>query len=120
MQRFAKGLLGLGVSMMIAAAVGCTKIPPPTPLDQLNAQQMQGYYVYQAHCAACHYDRKNGPLNGPSLRGIFKQQYLPSGAPADDERVMATIVYGRDMMPPMASSMTPDERDDLMAYLHTL
>jgi hypothetical protein len=33
---------------------------------------------------------------------------------------MATIVYGRDMMPPMASSMTPDERDDLMAYLHTL
>jgi mono/diheme cytochrome c family protein len=114
------GLLCLGLGITLAAGVGCTKLPPPTPLDQLNAQQMRGHEEFQAHCAACHYDRRNGPLNGPSLMGIFKKEYLPSGTPADDGRVMATIVYGRNMMPPMARTMTPDERDDLMAYLHTL
>jgi mono/diheme cytochrome c family protein len=106
--------------MTLVAAVGCTKLPPPTPLDQLNAQQMRGHDEFQAHCAACHYDRRNGPLNGPSLMGVFKKDYLPSGAPANDDRVMGTILYGRSMMPAMGRTMTPDERDDLMAYLHTL
>jgi len=120
MRQFATGMLWVGMGMVIAAAVGCTKLPPPTPLDQLNAQQMRGHDEFQAHCAACHYDRRNGPLNGPSLMGVFKKDYLPSGAPANDDRVMEAILYGRNMMPAMGRTMTPDERDDLMAYLHTL
>jgi mono/diheme cytochrome c family protein len=106
--------------MTIAAAAGCTKLPPPTPLAELNAQQTRGYNVYQAHCAQCHNDRTNDPLNGQSLRGIFKKQYLASGAPANDDRVMDAVLYGRAMMPALGSSMTPQEREDLMAYLHTL
>jgi cytochrome c5 len=86
----------------------------------LNAQQTRGYNVYQAHCAQCHNDRTNDPLNGQSLRGIFKKQYLASGAPANDDRVMDAVLYGRAMMPALGSAMTPLERADLMAYLHTL
>ena len=120
MRQIAKGLLSVGVAMMIAAAVGCTKLPPPTPLSELNAQQMRGHDVYQARCAQCHNDRTNEPLNGQSLRGIFKKQYLESGAPANDDRVMDAVMYGRPMMPAMGRVLAPQDRDDLLAYLHTL
>ena len=120
MRLFLRGMLWLGAAMMAAAVAGCTKLPPPTPLSELNPQQMQGHEVYLARCAACHNDRSNDPLEGQSLRGIFKKQYLESGAPANDDRVMAAILYGRGMMPALGSTMTPDERQDLLAYLHTL
>jgi mono/diheme cytochrome c family protein len=120
MKLFARALLCAGVAMMIAAVVGCAKIPPPTPLTELNPQQLNGHDVFTLHCANCHNDRNNKPLNGPSLMGIFKKQYLPSGAPANDDRVMAAVVYGYNMMPALGNTMTPDERQDLLAYLHTL
>ena len=120
MRRLATGLLCLGVGMMIAAAIGCTKIPPPTPLSELNPQQLHGHDVFDNHCATCHNDRNNNPLNGPSLMGIFKKQYLPSGAPANDDRVMSAVNFGYNMMPALGNTMTPEEREDLLAYLHTL
>ena len=113
-------MFSLGVALIFAAAVGCTKLPPPTPLSQLNPQQMRGHDVYQVHCARCHNDRTNDPLNGQSLRGIFKKQYLESGAPANDDRVLDAVLYGRPMMPALGRVITPQERDDLLAYLHTL
>jgi hypothetical protein len=33
---------------------------------------------------------------------------------------MDAVLYGRAMMPALGSAMTPLERADLMAYLHTL
>ncbi len=120
MNHIARGLLAAGLALIFAAAVGCTQLPPPTPLSQLNAQQMRGHDVYQQRCARCHNDRTNEPLNGQSLRGIFKKQYLDSGAPANDDRVMDAILYGRPMMPALGNTMTPQDREDLLAYLHTL
>ncbi len=102
--------------MMVVA--GCKKIPPPTPLAELNAQQMRGHDVFQSRCGQCHYDRFSGSLNGPALKGIFKQDYLPSGAPANDERVIAAIQQGRGMMP--AVRLDRDDLKDVLAYLHTL
>jgi mono/diheme cytochrome c family protein len=99
--------------------LGCRSTPPPTPLDQLNAQQTRGHQVFEAHCAMCHYDRVKGPLHGPSLRGVFKKQYLPSGAPATDGRVTTTILHGRNLMPAQPR-LGPQDVDDLLAYLHTL
>jgi mono/diheme cytochrome c family protein len=102
---------------------GCRSTPPPTPLDQLNAQQTHGHTVFAAHCSQCHYDREAGPLHGPSLRGVFKKPYLPSGAPANDERVTETILHGRNLMPAQPDldpQMNPQDLNDLLAYLHTL
>ena len=81
---------------------------------------MHGHDVFLTYCAQCHNDRTSQPLNGQSLRGVFKKQYLESGAPANDDRVMEAITYGRAMMPPIGGRMTPQERQDLLAYLHTL
>ena len=108
--------------LLILACVltGCKNLPPPTPLEQLNAQQMRGHEVFQAQCARCHYDRRNGGLHGPSLLGIYKQPSLPSGAAATDERVTATIMLGRGMMPAMRDKVNQQDVDDLLAYLHTL
>jgi mono/diheme cytochrome c family protein len=99
---------------------GCRSVPPPTPLAELNAQQAQGHAVFQAHCGLCHYDRTNASLHGPALVGVFKKQTLPSGAPANDERVTSTIVNGHGLMPAMGNTMDQQDLDDLLAYLHTL
>jgi mono/diheme cytochrome c family protein len=106
-----------------AAAVvlaGCKSVAPPTPLEQLNVQQTQGHAVFQARCAVCHYDRKSGDLHGPALVGMFKKPALPSGAPANDERVTATILNGHGLMPAMGNTMDQQDLEDLLAYLHTL
>jgi mono/diheme cytochrome c family protein len=120
MRQIARGLFSLGIAMMIAAVVGCTKLPPPTPLAELNPQQMHGHDVFQQYCAQCHNDRINQPLNGQTLRGVFKKEYLDSGAPANDERVMDTVMFGRPMMPAFGNRLTYEDRQDLLAYLHTL
>ncbi|HEV2620178.1 MAG TPA: cytochrome c [Acidobacteriaceae bacterium] len=120
MRTKARALLCAGVAMMIWAAIGCSKIAPPTPLSQLNDQQLRGYYAFHTYCSQCHRDRTNDVLAGPALRGIFKKQYLNSGAPANDETVMGTILYGRGNMPAIGRNIAPDDRFNLLAYLHTL
>jgi len=106
--------------MLACAPAGCKSTPPPTPLSQLNVQQTHGYTVFQTHCATCHYDRRDAALHGPSLLGVFKKPDLPSGAPANDERVRATVLHGRGLMPAVGSTMDPQDIDDVLAYLHTL
>ncbi len=103
-----------------AALTGCHSLPPPTPLAELNPQQQRGHAVFEARCAACHYDRQSGSLHGPSLLGVFKKPALPSGAAATDERVTATIVHGRNNMPALGNTLDQGDIDDVLAYLHTL
>ena len=101
------------------AMAGCHSTPPPKPLDQLTEQEARGHSVYQAHCAVCHYDRTSDAQHGPPLRGVFKKPYLPSGAPANDDRVSATVRQGRSLMPAQ-SDISHQDLDDLLASLHTL
>ena len=97
---------------------GCHHIDPPTPIPQLTQEQTVGYMVFQTHCSLCHYERVDNGKNGPALVGLFKKQYLPSGAPANDERVSATILHGRGLMP--AQNLDQNELAALLAYLHTV
>lgn len=109
-----------GFLLLLACALaGCKSVPPPTPLSQLNEQQMHGHDLFQTHCGACHYDRRDAALHGPSLLGIYKKPSLPSGAPANDERVTVTILHGHGLMPAVRD-LDQQDVDDLLAYLHTL
>lgn len=117
MGRVTRLLFSLGVA---AGLAGCHSTPPPTPLADLNPQQTHGHAVFASRCAACHYDRSAGALHGPALVGVFKKKELPSGAPANDERVSATVLHGRNMMPALGNTMDQQDLDDLLAYLHTL
>ncbi len=107
------------VLMGVLALAGCEK-PNPLPLEQLNAQQQEGHAVFQARCSVCHYDRQYGDLHGPSLASLFKKPALPSGAAATDERVSATILHGRALMPALGNQIDQQQLSDLLAYLHTL
>ena len=55
------------------------------------------------------------------MKHIFKKQYLPmSGMPANDDRVADIVKMGRNKMPAFGQELTPQQIDDLLAYLHTL
>ena len=98
---------------------GCRPTPSPaTPLNQLTAQQTHGHAIFQANCSQCHDDRDPDALHGPPMLGVFRQQYLPSGAPANDDRVRVTVLEGHGMMP--AINIDSQDTQDLLAYLHTL
>ena len=120
-QEAAAALCATGlVILLVSLAIGCSRTAPPTPLDQLNPQQKAGHAVYQARCAVCHSDRDDRARVGPALVGIFKKPYLHSGAPANDERVTATVEHGHGLMPAMGAQVQGDDLTDLLAYLHTL
>ncbi len=108
-------------ALAIAAALtGCKSTPPPKPLAELTSQEQAGHAAYQANCAQCHYDRQDGSLHGPSLLGVYKKPYLPSGAPANDDRIRNTIVHGRGNMPALGGAPADDSITDVLAYLKTL
>ena len=108
----------IGLCLGLPLLSGCRHVDPPTPITQLNQGQTVGYMVFQTHCEICHYERLDQPKNGPSLEGVFKKPYLPSGAPANEERVTATILHGRGLMP--AQNLDAGELAAILAYLHTV
>jgi mono/diheme cytochrome c family protein len=97
---------------------GCRKLPSSMPSSEWTPQEARGAAVFQAKCARCHYPTTTAPLHGPGLQAITKLKSMPSGAPPTDERLTATILDGRGMMP--ATQLNDEQLADLIAYLHTL
>lgn len=50
---------------------------------------------------------------------MYKKPYLHSGAPANNDRVTATILHGHNLMPAQPN-IDSEDLNDLLAYLHTL
>jgi mono/diheme cytochrome c family protein len=87
----------------------------------LNPQQAEGRKLYDNYCDRCHEPYSSRGKKGPSLKGVFKQQYLSlSGLPANDERMTDIVKYGRAKMEGFSQVMTDQQIKDLLAYLHTL
>ena len=87
----------------------------------LNPQQAAGRKLYDNYCDRCHEPYSSHGKKGPSLKGVFKRQFLSqSGLPANDERMTDIIKYGRAKMEGFGQVMTEQQIKDLLAYLHTL
>ena len=86
----------------------------------LNPQQAAGRHIYDMRCGMCHEAYSSKPLRGPSLQGLYKKPYMPSGTPANDDRVREVILLGRSKMNGFGRVLSPQQVDDLIAYLHTL
>ena len=87
----------------------------------LNPQQAEGRKLYDNYCDRCHEPYSSRGKKGPSLKGVFKKQYLSvSGLPANDERMTDIVKYGRAKMEGFGQVMTEQQIKDLLAYLHTL
>jgi mono/diheme cytochrome c family protein len=87
----------------------------------LNPQQIAGRRIYDNYCDRCHAPYSSRGRQGPSMKGVFRRQYLPmSGMPANDDRVSDVIRLGRNKMPGYAQVLNQQQITDLLAYLHTL
>ena len=87
----------------------------------LNPQQAAGRKLYDNYCDRCHEPYSSRGKKGPSLKGVFKRQYLSqSGLPANDERMTDIVKFGRAKMEGFGQVMTDQQIKDLLAYLHTL
>jgi mono/diheme cytochrome c family protein len=116
-----KRLLLPAALLALLCIAGCQPaLPPGKPVSQLTPEEAAGHDVYQEHCARCHAAYTTQGLHGPSLLGVFRRPYLPSGAPANDARVTAVILHGRDMMPSFHDKIDDDQLQLLLKYLHTL
>ncbi len=87
----------------------------------LNPQQATGRKIYDNYCDRCHRPYSTKGKKGPGLKGIFQNKFLPiSGLPANDDRVGEIIRLGRKEMPGYSQTLSQQDIEDLLAYLHTL
>lgn len=86
----------------------------------LNEQQARGRRAFQVYCANCHSAYTTSSSKGPTMKGLYRNKYLPSGLVANDRFVEESFVRGRRMMPALGGSMSQQDVADVMAYLHTL
>ncbi len=123
MNRNRAGFVAIAAAGLIAITILGACSPEPRKTDAelgLNPQQAAGRRIYDARCADCHYAYSTRNLRGPSLHGLFKKQFMTSGIPANDDRVMDIILLGRAKMPGFQTKLSQQQLDALMAYLHTL
>jgi len=87
----------------------------------LSPQQAAGRKIYDANCDRCHQPYSSRGKKGPGLKGVFRHPYLSlSGLPANDERVSDIIRLGRNEMPGYSQTLSQQDIQDLLAYMHTL
>ena len=114
-------ILAIAGISALAILAGCgPKLAPSKPVSQLTPEEAQGRAIYEQDCASCHYANQTGDLHGPSLFGLYRKKYMPSGAPANDQRVIPVIERGRTMMPGFGNQLDDQQLQALLAYLHTL
>ena len=114
-------MAAIGVVSASMTLAGCgPSLGPSKPVSELTPQEAQGRAIYEQDCASCHYANHRGDLHGPSLFGMYRKKYLPSGAPANDTRVTEVILRGRNMMPGFGNQLDDQQLQELLEYLHTL
>ena len=87
----------------------------------LTPQQSAGRKLYDNYCDRCHRPYSTKGKKGPGLKGMFQHPYLPvSGLPANDERVSEIVRLGRKEMPGYSQTLSAQDLQDLLAYMHTL
>jgi mono/diheme cytochrome c family protein len=116
------GILLVALAAFLAMASGCDVERRKSDAELgLNPQQSVGRKIYDSHCDRCHEPYSTRGKKGPGLKGVFQNKYLSlSGLPANDDRVSDIIRLGRKEMPGYSQTLSQQDIQDLLAYLHTL
>jgi mono/diheme cytochrome c family protein len=119
-ERIVVGMLAACMALALATACDVQRRKSDAELG-LNPQQIAGRKLYDSHCDRCHEAYSSRGKKGPGLKGVFKNKYLSlSGLPANDDRVTDIIRLGRNEMPAYSQTLSSQDTQDLLAYLHTL
>lgn len=121
-RRMEAWLILVGLAGLMAAGLGCEVERRKSDAELgLNAQEAAGRKAYDSYCIRCHEPYSKRGKKGPGLKGVFQNKYLSlSGLPANDERVTDIIRLGRNEMPSYSQTLSQQDIQDLLAYLHTL
>jgi cytochrome c len=91
-----------------------------TALMGAKGDAVKGKTVF-SKCAICHSADTDEKKMGPGLKGLFKKEKMTDGKKPTDATVRAKIDDGSSNgMPPYKEMLNDQEKDDLIAYLHTL
>jgi mono/diheme cytochrome c family protein len=115
-------LILVSLAGLMAADLGCEVERRKSDAELgLNGQEAAGRKIYDSYCIRCHEPYAKRGKKGPGLKGVFQNKYLSlSGLPANDERVTDIIRLGRSEMPSYSQTLSQQDMQDLLAYLHTL
>jgi mono/diheme cytochrome c family protein len=110
------------LSVLISGLAGCQAQRRKSDAELgLNPQQIAGRKVYDNYCDRCHEPYSSSGKQGPPLKGVYSKRYLPlSGLPANDERIGEIVRYGRSKMPGFGQTLSNQQIQDLLVYMHTL
>ena len=110
------------LSVLVSGLAGCQAQRRKSDAELgLNPQQIAGRKVYDNYCDRCHEPYSSSGKQGPPLKGVYSKPYLPlSGLPANDERIGEIVRYGRSKMPGFGQTLSNQQIQDLLVYMHTL
>jgi mono/diheme cytochrome c family protein len=80
----------------------------------------KGKQQFQGMCAVCHNADSDAKKVGPGLKGLFKRDKLVNGKKPTEANVRDKIANGGNGMPAYKDMLSPQQMDDLVAYLKTL
>jgi mono/diheme cytochrome c family protein len=81
----------------------------------------KGKDVFEGNmCAQCHNITGAEGGVGPTMKGLFKRKTLKNGSPVNDANVLAQINKGGGGMPPYETTLSADDKANVLAYLHSL
>ncbi len=105
----AGGVFCLGHAFSFSQAQKAAGAPDPVKVHA-------GQDVFTKYCIQCHSMNEGQNTFGPSLYGEMRKPH-PKKTP---EQIRLILQNGKGKMPSFADRLTPDDTDDLLAYLRTL
>jgi len=110
MRKITVSLAGAGLLFSLASLAA-----PPQKGDAAKGKE-----TFEQNCAVCHNTDTDEKKVGPSLKGLFKRDKLKNGKKVSDENVRAVINAGGNGMPAYSDMLSDGDKDNIIAYLHTL
>ena len=100
----------LGALIALAYAAG-EQTPDPS----------KGNETFDEQCSSCHYADSIDDKVGPGLKWLYSKGKLDAnGKPVTDANVLEMINRGGKQMPAFKSTLTEEDKSNLLAYLKTL
>jgi mono/diheme cytochrome c family protein len=85
------------------------------PRYSRSGEVRNGTEVFQL-CLGCHSAESEEKKVGPSLKGLFKRNQLRDDQPVTEKIIRLLIEKGRDGMPSLSETLSPQQMDQLIAY----
>ncbi len=81
----------------------------------------KGNETFDEQCSSCHYADRIDDKVGPGLKWLYSKGKLDAnGKPVNDANVLGMINRGGKQMPAFKSTLTEEDKSNLVAYLKTL